>query len=61
MRAHRLHISCSMPEQEVPERENTETRSESTESPHDEVKHAAKKRVTETLTDENPLIFRGMD
>ena len=49
-----------MREQEVDEIKGMETRSESAEQ-REPTKRAPHRRVIDTLTDENPLICRGMD
>ncbi len=60
MRAHRLQLFGPMREQDDTENEPKEKRTEST-SQSEPPKRDPKKRVTDTLTDENPLIFRGLD
>jgi hypothetical protein len=50
-----------MREQEVPEIKATEPRSESKDRQPEPSTRVAKKRVPDTLTDENPLICRGVD
>jgi hypothetical protein len=48
-----------MREQEPPETKPAESRSETEEKP--QAKRDEKRRTHDTLSDENPLIFRGMD
>lgn len=49
-----------MRDQDVKENQAKENRQESGDK-REAKKHDDKRRATDTLTDENPLIFRGMD
>jgi hypothetical protein len=53
-----LHLLGRMPAQEEPK--SVETRSESAHKPEPK-KHEEKKRSHDTLSEENPLICRGID
>jgi hypothetical protein len=56
--AHRLHLLGHMPAQE--EEKSVETQRESARKPEPK-KHEEKKRSHDTLSEENPLIQRGID